>query len=45
MIKMACGFRNLENMRALIYPKCSDPVIPLSNRPQPSSERNTTQSK
>ena len=39
MIKMARGFRNLENMIALIYLKCSDLVIPLNNRPQPSSER------
>ena len=39
LIKMARGFRNLENMKALIYLKCSDLVIPLNNRPQPSSER------
>ena len=39
MIKMARGFRNLENMIALIYLKCSDLVIPLNNRPQSSSER------
>ena len=39
LIKMARGFRNLENMIALIYLKCSDLVIPLNNRPQPSSER------
>ena len=39
MIKMARGFRNLENMMALIYLKCSDLVIPLNTRPQPSSER------
>ena len=39
MIKMARGFRNLENMKALIYLKCSDLVIPLHNRPQPSAER------
>ena len=38
LIKMARGFRNLENMKALIYLKCSDLVIPLNNRPQPSSE-------
>jgi len=36
---MARGFRNLENMMALIYLKCSDLVIPLNNRSQPSSER------
>ena len=39
MIKMARGFRNLENMKALIYLKCSDLVIPLHNRPQSSAER------
>jgi len=39
LIKMARGFRNLENMMALIYLKCSDLVIPLNNRPQPSPER------
>ena len=39
LIKMARGFRNLENMKALIYLKCSDLVIPLNNRPQPPSER------
>ncbi|MBO7728170.1 MAG: ISL3 family transposase [Oscillospiraceae bacterium] len=39
LIKMARGFRNLENMKALIYLKCSDLVIPLNNRQQPSAER------
>lgn len=34
LIKMARGFRNLENMFALIYLKCSDITIPLTNRPQ-----------
>ena len=38
LIKLARGFRNIENMIALIYLKCSDIVIPLSNRPQPSRE-------
>jgi hypothetical protein len=38
MIKLARGFRNLDNMFALIYLKCSDIVIPLHNRPQPSAE-------
>ena len=38
LIKTARGFRNLENMIALIYLKCSDIVIPLCNRPQPSKE-------
>ena len=39
LIKMARGFRNLDNMMSLIYLKCSDLVIPLNNRPQPSAER------
>lgn len=38
LIKLARGFRNLRNMIALIYLKCSDIVVPLSNRPQPSQE-------
>ena len=39
LIKMARGFRNIENMIALIYLKCSDLVIPLHNRPQITSEQ------
>ena len=39
LIKMARGFRNIGNMIALIYLKCSDLVIPLYNRPQMSSEK------
>ena len=39
LIKIARGFRNLENMKALIYLKCSDLLIPLNNRPQPSAEK------
>ncbi len=39
LIKMARGFRNIANMIALIYLKCSDLVIPLYNRPQMSSEK------
>ena len=39
LIKMARGFRNIGNMIALIYLKCSDLVIPLHNRPQMSSEQ------
>ena len=39
LIKMARGFRNLDNMKALIYLKCSDLLIPLNNRVQPSAER------
>lgn len=38
LIKLARGFRNINNMIALIYLKCSDIVIPLCNRPQPSRE-------
>ena len=42
LIKMARGFRNLENMKALIYLKCSDLLIPLNNRPQPSAQKRRT---
>lgn len=38
LIKTARGFRNRDNMIALIYLKCSDIVIPLCNRPRPSKE-------
>ena len=38
LIKLARGFRNIENMIALIYLKCSDLTIPLHNRPRPSKE-------
>ena len=38
LIRMGRGFRNLENMFSLIYLKCSDLIIPLNNRPQPSAE-------
>ena len=38
LIKLARGFRNLDNMIALIYLKCSGIVVPLCNRPQPSAE-------
>lgn len=38
LIKLARGFRKIDNMVALIYLKCSDIIIPLSNRPQPSKE-------
>lgn len=34
LIKTARGFRNLDNMIALIYLKCSDIVVPLNNRVQ-----------
>ena len=38
LIKLARGFRNLDNMIALVYLKCSDIVVPLCNRPRPSAE-------
>jgi transposase len=38
LIKLARGFRTIDNMIALIYLKCSDIVVPLCNRPQPSAE-------
>lgn len=34
LIKTARGFRNLDNMTALIYLKCSDIIVPLNNRAQ-----------
>lgn len=37
LIKTARGFRNLSNMFALIYLRCSDLVVPLNNRYQPSA--------
>lgn len=37
LIKIARGFRNIENMFALIMLKCSDLVIPLRNRYQPDA--------
>lgn len=39
LIKMARGFRNIQNLIDLIYLKCSDIVIPLNNRPQMSAEK------
>ena len=38
LIKVARGFRNLDNMMALVYLRCSDIVVPLRNRIQPSAE-------
>ena len=32
LVKMARGFKNLENLKSLIYLRCSDLVIPLHNR-------------
>ena len=39
LIKTAHGFRNLENLYALIYLRCSDIVIPLAHRYRPSKEK------
>lgn len=39
LIATARGFRNLENMFALIYLRCSDLAIPLHNRYQPSAQK------
>jgi transposase len=39
LIASARGFRNMQNMFALIYLRCSDIVIPLHNRYQPSVDR------
>ena len=39
LIKMARGFRNIGNLIALIYLKCSNLVIPLHNRPQKTAEQ------
>lgn len=39
LISMGRGFRNLENLIALVYLKCSDLVIPLNNRYQPTAEQ------
>ena len=36
MIATARGFRNLDNMFALVYLHCSDLVVPLRNRYQPT---------
>lgn len=39
LIATARGFRNLDNMFALIYLRCSDLVVPLHNRYQPSAKK------
>ena len=39
LIATARGFRNLQNMFALVYLRCSDLVVPLNNRYQPSAEK------
>ena len=39
LIKTARGFRNLDNMFALIYLRCSDITVPLNNRYNPSAKK------
>ena len=39
LIKVARGFRNMDNLFAFIYLKCSDLVVPLNNRYQPDAEK------
>lgn len=39
LIATARGFRNLDNMFALIYLRCSDLTVPLNNRYQPSQKK------
>ena len=39
IIAIARGFRNLDNLFAMIYLRCSDLVIPLDNRYRPSNEK------
>lgn len=39
LIATARGFRNMANMFALIYLRCSDITVPLHNRYQPSAEK------
>ena len=39
LIKTARGFRNLDNMFALIYLRCSDLTVPLNNRYNPSAKK------
>ena len=39
LIATARGFRNLDNMFALVYLRCSDIAVPLNNRYQPSPEK------
>lgn len=38
LIRLARGFRNLDNLMSLVYLKCSDLVIPVKNMLQPSNE-------
>ena len=39
LIRMARGFRNMDNLKALVYLKCSDLVVPLHNRYQRTPEK------
>lgn len=39
LIAVARGFRNLDNLFSLVYLRCSDIVVPLNNRYQPSAEK------
>ena len=39
LIRMARGFKNMDNLKALVYLKCSDLVIPLHNRYQRTPEK------
>ena len=39
LIATARGFRNLGNMFALVYLRCSDLTVPLNNRYQPSKKK------
>lgn len=39
MIFVARGFRNLNNLFALVYLRCSAIIVPLNNRFQPSAEK------
>lgn len=39
LIATARGFRNLDNMFALVYLRCSDLTVPLNNRYQPSKKK------
>lgn len=42
LIKIARGFRNIDNMISMIYLVCSSLVIPLNNRPQLSADEAKT---
>ena len=39
LINIGRGFRNLDNLSALIFLKCSRIVVPLKNRPQYTAEQ------